>query len=342
MKRVAIAGASGYSGEVLLHLLSRHPQVKLASVTSRSLAGQRVADAMPGMRGRLDHLEFSSSCPEELVRQKDLDLVFLALPHGVAGTFATPLVAAGIRVIDLSADFRLSSAATYSEFYGGEHSDPELLAASPYVIPELESSSWVEAPLIASPGCYPTGILVPLAPLIRERLIAAEGIVITSFSGVSGAGRKADQFYSFCEREGNALAYGSPRHRHLSEIEEQLSRWAGNSVIVQFTPHLAPMNRGIITTIVVRPNCAGLEDLYATWNRQYQSAPFVVVLESGNFPASADVWGTNRIDISAVKDPRTGNFVIFSALDNLMKGASGQAVQIMNRLFGFPETAGLI
>jgi N-acetyl-gamma-glutamyl-phosphate reductase len=343
---VGIIGASGYSGELLVKLLARHPHAKLTRVTSRQLAGQPVAGVIPYLRGQLEGLAFSNSSPAE-VSQSDEELYFLALPHGVASEFARPLVAAGKRVIDLSADFRLSSAETYADYYGAPHPAPELLAAAPYVQPELArlcgNGDWKKAKLIACPGCYPTSILVPLAPLLKGGLVNADGIVINSNSGVSGAGKKATADYSYCERSESASAYGAPRHRHLSEIEEQLSQHAGVKVIVQFTPHLSPMRYGIETTIVAKAN-ASLEALYAAWNAAYPQAttPFVRVLPTGTFPETRYVVGTNRADISAVFDKRTGNFVITSTIDNLWKGASGQAVQIMNIAHGFEETSGLI
>ena len=288
-------------------------------------------------------IHFSFSDPQELAANDTVELFFLALPHGIAVEFAKPLVNAGKRVIDLSADFRLNSASCYKEYYGIEHPDPELLTNSVYVVPELLTNPhWKDIPLIACPGCYPTSIQIPLIPLLRANLIPPEGIVINSFSGISGAGKKAEEFYSFCERDENAVAYGLPRHRHLSEIEEQLSEASGKQATVQFMPHLAPMKRGIITTISTPANNnTTLENLYSCWESAFSSAPFVSILSPGTFPGTADVVGTNRIDISAVHDSRTGNFIITSALDNLLKGASGQAIQIMNLIYGHPEISGL-
>lgn len=338
----AIIGASGYSGEELVRLLSRHPNVQLAAVTSRSLAGQKVADVMPALRHAVGDLEFTSSDPAELAQREDLDVFFLALPHGVASEFANPLYKAGKTVIDLSADFRLNSAAIYENYYGHPHPAPELLKAAPYVIPELADDSWKQATLIACPGCYPTSIQLPLVPLLKAGLIKPNGIVINSYSGVSGAGRKVAEDFIYCERNESMKGYGMPKHRHLSEIEEQLEKAAFADVIVQFNPHLAPMSRGISTTIVAKSNGASLESIYSTWNKAYADKPFVSVLPSGTYPDTKYVTGSNRADISAVYDSRTDNFVITSAIDNLLKGASGQAVQILNLKSGFDETAGLI
>lgn len=339
--KAAVIGASGYGGEELVKLLSRHPNVELAAVTSRSLAGEKVATVMPALRHAVGDLQFTASNPAELAANDALDLFFLALPHGVASEFADQLHQSGKIVIDLSADFRLNSTRTYKDYYGHEHPAPHLLKAAPYVIPELAGDDWKGASLIACPGCYPTSIQIPLIPLLKAGLIAPKGIVINSYSGVSGAGRKVAEDFIYCERNESMKGYGMPKHRHLSEIEEQLEKAAFTDCIVQFNPHLAPMSRGIATTIVAKAK-GSIEELYSTWDKQYANAPFVQVLDSGNFPDTKHVTSTNRCDIAAVYDPRTENFIISSAIDNLVKGASGQAVQIMNLKFGFNETAGLV
>jgi len=339
--KAAIIGASGYSGEELVRLLSRHPDVELAAVTSRSLVGKKVADIMPALRHLVGELAFTVSDPAELAQRADLDVFFLALPHGVATEFANPLFTAGKIVIDLSADFRLNSASVYESYYGHPHPAPQLLKAAPYVIPELAGDKWKEANLIACPGCYPTSIQIPLVPLLRAGLVKPSGIVINSYSGVSGAGRKVAEDFIYCERNESIQGYGMPKHRHLSEIEEQLEKAAFADCLVQFNPHLAPMSRGIATTIVAKSNGASLQSVYDCWSQCYQTSPFVSVLPAGTYPDTKHVTGTNRADISAVYDTRTDNFVITSAIDNLLKGASGQAVQILNIKFGFQETAGL-
>jgi len=339
--KVGIVGASGYSGEVLVKLLLAHPRVTLAAVTSRTHAGKRLAAVIPAVRGADRGLVFSDSDPAALAAS-DIDLFFLALPHGAAATYAKALVAGGKRVIDLSADFRIADLATYRKYYG-EHHAPELLPSARFVLPELTAPAWKsEAKLIAAPGCYPTSILVPLVPLLRAGVVSREHIVVNSCSGVSGAGKKAEEAYLFCERAESMKAYGLVKHRHLAEIEEQLAVLAGARTAIQFNPHLAPMRRGIATTITV-PAAPGatIDRAYAVWREAYAGRPFVQVLASGETPDTAHVTGTNRVDVSAVHDPRTGNFVITSAEDNLMKGASGQAVQIMNLWCGFDETAGL-
>jgi N-acetyl-gamma-glutamyl-phosphate reductase len=340
---VGIVGASGYSGEVLVKILLAHPHATLAAVTSRQHAGKALSAVIPALRGTMaDRLKFIDSDAAALAARSDIDLWFLALPHGAAADYARALVPAGRRVIDLSADFRIADLATYEKYYGAHHA-PELLPQAGYVLPELTDPSWKERiRLAAAPGCYPTGVLVPLAPLLAAGLVSREHIVANSFSGVSGAGRKVDEQYLFVERAESAKAYGLVKHRHLAEIEEQLSLSAGAKIVVQFNPHLAPMRRGIATTITV-PATAGatLDAVYATWERVYAGRPFVAILPSKDTPDTAYTTGTNRIDIAAVHDERTGNFILTSAEDNLYKGASGQAVQIMNLWCGFPEAAGL-
>jgi N-acetyl-gamma-glutamyl-phosphate reductase len=340
--KVGIVGASGYAGETLVKLLLGHPRVELACVTSRTHAGKPLSQVIPAVRGIDRGITFVASDPAALAAS-DIPLFFLALPHGAAAEFAKALVGAGKRVIDLSADFRVADLASYEKYYG-KHPAPELLPDAQYVLPELTSPEWKKgAKIVASPGCYPTSILVPLVPLLKDGVVSREHIVVNSFSGVSGAGRKVDEAYLYVERTESAKAYGLVKHRHLSEIEEQIELHTGRKTVIQFNPHLAPMRYGIATTITV-PAAPGatLETLYASWRKAYGSAPFIQVLASGETPDTAHVVGTNRVDMSAVHDPRTGNFVITSAEDNLVKGTAGQAIQTMNLWYGFEETAGLL
>jgi len=350
MKKAAIIGASGYSGEELVRLLLNHPHVELTAVTSRQSAGQTIAQVFPKFAShpKSKTLRFTEPNAELLARQADI--VFLALPHGVAAEFAVPLVQAGCVVIDLSADFRLKSAETYKEFYAHDHPAPELLKKSVYGLPEVYRKQIKESLLIASPGCYPTSVLLPTLPLLRAKLIKPTGIIADSLSGVSGAGRKAEIDYLFCECNESVRPYGVPKHRHLSEIEEQLSLAAGTKVTIQFTPHLIPVNRGILTTLYLAPehhfsttdeaNALG-EKIAACYQAAYAQEPFVRVLEGKALPDTKNVVGTNVIEITWRLDPRTGRLIVMSAEDNIVKGASGQAVQSMNILCGFPETAGL-
>ena len=337
----AIVGASGYGGEVLVKLLAAHPKVDLVAITSRSEAGKPVSQVMPQLRGSLDGLRFEKSDPEAMAARDDIECVFLVVPHGVAAEYAGPIARSGKQVIDCSADFRISDPAIYEEYYGRPHPDTDVLSRAVYVLPEIAKDGWTDASVFACPGCYPTSILVPLFPLIRAKIVGTSGIVANSFSGVSGAGKQSNEAFAYCEVNGSAKAYGIPKHRHLSEIEEQLGRAGQGEVVLQFNPHLAPMNRGIITTITVPSLGASIDDLYSSWEDWYCKRPFVHILPADTRPESKYTIDTNRIDISAIKDERTGNFVITSAEDNLMKGLAGQAVQIMNLWQGWDETEGL-
>lgn len=349
--KVAIVGASGYSGEELVRLLLGHPHVELTVVTSRQQAGQTLAEVFPKFAGRPGARNLRFTEPDAWTLAGRAGVVFLALPHGVAAEFAVPLLKLGCRVIDLSADFRLRSAAVYKEFYAHDHPAPELLARAVYGLPEVYRAQIKDAPLIASPGCYPTSILLPAIPLLKAGLIQPGGIIANSLSGVSGAGRKAELDYLFCECNESARPYGVPKHRHLSEIEEQLGFAANTTVTVQFTPHLIPLNRGILTTLYLAPTGRfSTADEAATLGRQiaecYQAAyanePFVRLLEGKALPDTKNVAGANCIEIAWRLDPRTGRLVVMSAEDNIVKGAGGQAVQSMNIACGFPETAGLV
>src|SRR5436190_3546315 len=350
-QKTGIVGASGYSGEELVRLMLVHPHAQLTAVTSRQYAGQTVAQVFPkfSQYALAKTLRFSDPNAELLAKQ--CDIVFLALPHGVAAEFAIPLVNAGVRVIDLSADFRLNSADVYKEFYAHDHPAPELLAKSVYGMPELYRDKIKDASLVASPGCYPTSIILPLVPLLKARLIKPESIIANSLSGVSGAGRKAELDYLFVECNESVRPYGVPKHRHLSEIEQELSLAAAEPVKIQFTPHLVPVNRGILTTTYAAP-CKHFNtaDEMATLAQQIESAyrtafanePFVRVLEGKALPDTKNVVGTNMVELAWRLDPRTGRLIVMSAEDNIVKGASGQAVQSMNILCGYPETAGLL
>ena len=342
-KKVAIIGASGYSGEELVRLLLHHPHAELVAVTSRQNAGQTLAQVFPKFAShpKSKNLRFVEPNAEALAKQADV--VFLALPHGVAAEYAVPLNNAGCVVIDLSADFRLKSPAIYKEFYGHDHPAPDLLKKSVYGLPEICRKEIKKSLLIASPGCYPTSILLPAIPLLKAGLVKSDGIIADSLSGISGAGRKAENDYLFCECNESVRPYGVPKHRHLSEIEEQLSRVAGRKVTIQFTPHLIPVTRGILTTLYLAPEKSiDAESISACFTKAYGKEPFVRLLDGKNLPDTKNVAGTNVIEIAWRLDPRTGRLIVMSALDNLVKGASGQAVQSLNLVCGFPETAGLV
>jgi N-acetyl-gamma-glutamyl-phosphate reductase len=350
-KRVAIIGASGYSGEELVRLLLSHPHAELVAVTSRQYAGQSLAQVFP----RFAHhpaartLRFSEPNAEVLAQQAQL--IFLALPHGVATELAVPLLRLGCQVIDLSADFRVKDPAVYKEFYGHDHRAPDLLAQSIYGLPEIYRSEIKKASLIASPGCYPTSVLLPVLPLLKAGLVKPTGIIADSLSGVSGAGRKAETDYLFVECNESVRPYGVPKHRHLSEIEQELSFAASTPVTIQFTPHLIPVNRGILTTVYLAPekhfaDAKAMNQLAhkisACYEAAYGKEPFLRLLDTKSLPDTKHVIGTNVLEIAWRLDPRTGRLLVMSAEDNLVKGASGQAIQSMNIMCGYPETAGLI
>jgi N-acetyl-gamma-glutamyl-phosphate reductase len=351
LKRVAIIGASGYSGEELVRLLLHHPHVELVAVTSRQNAGQTLAQVFPKFAGHSHSKTLRFTEPNAGLLAKQTNVVFLALPHGVAAEYAVPLLNAGCIVIDLSADFRLRSAAVYKEFYAHDHPAPDLLDKAVYGLPEIYREEIKKSVLIASPGCYPTSILLPTMPLLQAELVKPAGIIADSLSSVSGAGRKAEVDYLFCECNESARPYGVPKHRHLSEIEEQLSFAAETKVTIQFTPHLIPVNRGILTTLYLTPEkpfstaaeMSALNDgILACYTAAYGDEPFVHLLEGKALPDTKNVAGTNVIEIAWRLDSRTGRLIVMSAEDNLIKGASGQAIQSMNLVCGFPETEGLV
>ena len=341
LRKVAIVGASGYSGEELCALLDRHPTAEVTAVFSRQHQGKSVGEVMPRFSGlKIGSLVFTEAEPAK-VASCDAGVVFLALPHGVAAEYATAALNAGKVVIDLSADFRIREAAVYADYYGGEHPAPELLKQAVYAIPELSREAIAQSSLIACAGCYPTSIQLPLIPLLKAGLLDPKGIVASSASGVSGAGRKASVDYLYAECNENMKAYGLPRHRHLSEVEQELSNAAGSKVVLTFIPHLAPMNRGIHSTIIATPAAGkGAAELKKALQAAYADEPFVRIREQP--PETKHVTGTNFCDIALYDEPRTGRVVILSVIDNLVKGAAGQAVQCFNVRAGLPETAGLL
>ncbi len=343
MEKVVIVGATGYSGEELVRLLSRHPHAEIAALTSRQLAGQTLAAVYPRFAGtRYAGLKFIESTTEAILAT-GARIAFLALPHGVAAEYAAPLIQAGLRVLDLSADFRIKDLVAYEHYYGEKHHAPELAAMSVYGLPEIYREKIRGAQLVACPGCYPTSILVPLVPLVRRKLIKPASICVFSMSGVSGAGRNAKIDLLFAECNESVRAYSVPKHRHLAEIEQELAIAAGHEVRINFTPHLIPVNRGIHTTIYAAPE-DGVEDFHFTnaYAEDYGAAGFVRLLgDKGNLPDTKYVTGTNFIDIALRHDPRTGRVILLSAEDNLVKGASGQAVQCLNLMCGWPEDTAL-
>lgn len=345
MRRIktAVIGASGYSGIELLRILLRHPGAELVALTSRQSAGQTLEKVFPRFRACGPEATLEFIAPDlDAVAATGAEVAFLALPHGVASEFAIGLLARGLRVIDLSADFRLKSPAVYEEFYDHPHPAPQLLEESVYGLPEVHGSAIAAARLVASPGCYPTSILLPLLPLLKAGVIDPASIGVFSMSGVSGAGRKESIPLLFCECNESMRPYSVPKHRHLSEVEQELSAAAGRKVVISFTPHLVPVTAGMLTTTYVNP-LPGKEnaDLDAIYKEAYGSQPFVRLLGRGGLPDTKDVVKTNFCDIGWAWDSRTARYVLMSAVDNLWKGAASQAVQSFNLMTQIPEVTGL-
>ncbi len=338
MTSVAIFGASGYTGMELLRILAVHPEVEVTYASSRRHKGTSVAEVFPAIAGYYDKLTMSD--PEGFA-DIEADLVFCALPHGASQDVVPSLLKKGRMVIDLSADFRLKDAKVYNAWYG-EHKASSLLKDAAYGLPELFRASIKGARFVANPGCYPTGAALALAPLAKKGMIEQGSIIIDSKSGVSGAGRGASVEHLFAEVSGGFKAYKVGSHRHTPEIEQTLSEVAGGQVSVTFTPHLLPVSRGILTTAYagIKGGCASAElhKLYADF---YADEPFVRVLAPGKFPDISHVRGSNFCDIGVWCDEKKKRAVVISAIDNLVKGASGQAVQNMNIMAGFAEDAGL-
>lgn len=334
---VAIAGATGYTGSELARILSRHPQVSLRLLTSESKAGTPFSSIYPQFTGIVEHTLRPTSALQE---EEDLDLVFLALPHGVSMDFVRQHGTRRWKIIDLSGDFRLNSAADYKQWYGQEHVAPEALDEAVFGLPELFRSRVREARLIANPGCYPTSTILALAPLLQRKVIEERGIVVDSKSGVSGAGAKAKASTHFPEVFGNFKAYSLLTHRHTPEMEQVLSKVSGQPIELLFTPHLLPVDRGILTTTYSQSkedlSTEGLQQLFAEF---YRDEPFVRVRQTP--PSLKDVRGSNFCDVFVTWDERTRRVLTVSVIDNLVKGAAGQAVQNMNLLFGLEERTGI-
>lgn len=338
MIKVGVVGGTGYTGVELLRLLSRHPEVELAAITSRGEAGMAVADMFPSLRGRVA-LKFVTPQDAELEK---CDAVFFATPNGIAMKQAAELVAAGVRVIDLAADFRIRDIAEWQKWYGMEHAAPELVAEAVYGLPEVNREQIRGARVLANPGCYPTAVQLGFLPLIEAGLIDTAHLIADAKSGVSGAGRKAEVHTLLPEAADSFKAYGVPGHRHLPEIRQGLSLAAGRQVGLTFVPHLTPMIRGIHATLYGRlERGVDVADLQALYEQRYASEAFVDVMPAGSHPETRSVRASNICRI-AVHRPQGGDtVVVLSVIDNLVKGAAGQAVQNLNIMFGFDEEAGL-
>jgi N-acetyl-gamma-glutamyl-phosphate reductase len=339
MLKAAVVGASGYTGIELIRILHNHPEFAVTSVTSEQSAGKRLSDVFPSLGGRYDNM-LEPLLPEKIA--ENVDIIFTALPHKAAMAVVPAFLAAGKVVIDLSADYRLHDPEVYAQWYE-PHLNPQLLCEAVYGLPELRREEISGARLVANPGCYPTSIILGLMPLLKAGLIDTASIIADSKSGVSGAGRGAKLDSLYCEVNEGFKAYGvGGVHRHIPEIEQELSLLAGRNTVISFTPHLVPMDRGILSTIYSTPlQPVNSADLQALYEEQYDGEAFVRVLAQGEFPSTAFVRGSNFCDIGVTVDKRTGRIIVVAALDNLVKGAAGQAVQNMNLVCDFPETMGL-
>ncbi len=335
MIKAGIVGGTGYTGVELLRLLAGHGEVDIQVITSRSEAGRRVDDLFPNLRG---HCELSFAAPDAGALA-DCDVVFYATPHNVAMNSVPALLDAGTRVVDLSADFRLRDAATWSRWYGEPHACPDIIPRAVYGLPEMYRAEMAGAQLIACPGCYPTAVQLGFYPLLAAGVVEFDGLVANAASGVSGAGRQAKIDNLVSEASDNFKVYGVAGHRHLPEIEQGLSAMAGKPVELTFVPHLVPMIRGILATLYAR--LTDDIDLQSLYEQHYQDEPFVDVLPAGQLPQTRAVRGSNQCRIAVTRPLGRNTAVVTVAEDNLVKGASGQAVQAMNIMFGLAETCGL-
>jgi N-acetyl-gamma-glutamyl-phosphate reductase len=333
--KVGIVGGTGYTGVELLRLLAPHAQVELVTITSRAESGRRVDDLFPNLRGHCD-LQFSSPNIEALA---GCDVVFYATPHNVAMLMVPELLATGVKIIDLSADFRLRDAELWSQWYGEPHACPELLAQAVYGLPEINRNKIADAQLVACAGCYPTSVQLGFLPLLEAGVVDIDSLIANVASGVSGAGRQAKIDNLVSETSDNFKAYGVAGHRHLPEIEQGLSDIAAAPVAVTFVPHLLPMIRGIHATLYARLNAE--VDLQQLFESRYQNEPFVDVLPAGQFPQTRSVRGSNMLRLAVTRPQQRDMVVVTVVEDNLVKGASGQAVQAMNIMCGLDETMGL-
>ena len=335
MIKVGIVGGTGYTGVELLRLLAQHPDSEIVAITSRGDAGTPVCSMFPSLRNRVD-LKFEDPAVADL---KKCDVVFFATPNGVAMQQAPELLDAGVRVVDLAADFRITDIAEWEKWYGMQHACPDWVGKAVYGLPEVNRAAIREARLVANPGCYPTAVQLGFMPLVESGLIDLDHLIADTKSGVSGAGRKAEVSSLFSEAADNFKAYGVPGHRHLPEIRQGLSRMAGQTVGLTFVPHLTPIIRGIHATLYAQ--IKGEADFQALYEKHYANEPFVDVLPAKSHPDTRSVRAANVCRI-AVHRPQGGNtLVVLSVIDNLVKGAAGQAVQNMNIMFGLPETEGL-
>lgn len=336
VKKIGIVGATGYTGVELLRILARHPNVEISYVTSRSNVGMRVDSMFPNLRGYID-IEFSDPSTSALA---ECDLVFFATPNGIAMNHVPELLKANTKVIDLAADFRIKDVSVWSKWYGMEHACPELLNEAVYGLPEFNRNLLKTANLVANPGCYPTSVILGLMPLVESKLVDLDNIIADTKSGVSGAGKQANVATLFSEMGESFKAYGVGGHRHQPEIAQILSQLSEQSVDLTFVPHLLPIIRGIHATIYSRTD-VDTDTIQSLYEKRYENEPFVDVLPKGSHPETRNVKASNMCQIAIHKSSESSRLVVLSVIDNLVKGAAGQAVQNMNIMFGFEETTAL-
>ena len=339
--RAGLVGVTGYTGMELARLLAEHPNIRLTTATSRVEAGKRLGDIYPFLN-HLPGADVTLIPPEPDLIAEACDLAFLAVPHTAATEIAAALLERGLKVVDLSADFRLKSAAVYEQWYKVKHIRPDLLPQAVYGLPELNAEAISQTRIVANPGCYPTSIILGLAPALKAGIIKTTGIVADSKSGTTGAGRGAKVTSLFCEVYDTFRAYSIGNHRHTPEIEQELSLLAGTDVTISFNPHLVPMNRGILSTIYTElkepVTQAQVQEIYET---TWANKPWIRVLPKGQLPETRNVRGSMFCDMSVIVDPRTNRLVVVSVIDNLCRGASGQAIANANLMCGLPVDTGL-
>jgi N-acetyl-gamma-glutamyl-phosphate reductase len=338
MAKVSIAGATGYTGIELIRLLVKHPEVEIVTLTAESHAGKNITEVVPSLKGWVDQTLVKLS--PELAEK--CDVLFLALPHTTSMQHVPELMKSNCKIVDLSADYRLHDAKVYGDWYKTPHLNPEIIKQAVYGLPELHRDKIKQAQLVANPGCYPTSAVLALAPLIKENWVDTQTIIIDSKSGVSGAGRKLRQSTHFCEANESVTAYGLGEHRHTPEIEQELSQLLGSELTVSFSPHLMPMTRGMLSTAYVNlKKKVSRDELHSLFAKFYKNERFVRMIDAGQYANTAHVAGSNFCDIGVQVDTRNQRAIVTSAIDNLMKGASSQAIQNMNLMLGLDEATGL-
>ena len=339
MIRAGVLGATGYAGIETVRILSCHPEVKITKLISQSFVGKKISEVYPSLRNICD-IECEKLCVEDIAA--NCDVVFTALPHGASKEVIPAIYKTGIKIIDLSGDFRYNSAEVYEKWYGEPHCAPEILAESVYGLCEIHRDKIKKARIIGHPGCYTTCSILALYPLLKNNAIKHDNIIIDAKSGVSGAGRTEKLPYSFCECTENMKAYKIATHRHTSEIAQELSEAANDEILVSFTPHLVPLKRGILATSYANLNGSYTDgDIYDMYKSFYKNEHYIRIMAPGTLPETKNVAGSNFADIGFKIDTRLNRIVVSSAIDNLFKGAAGQAVQNMNLMFGIDETTGI-